>query len=578
MSCLHRIVVVGLAGWLMVAATAAAEGSAPASVSAHDAAENDGAANDAASNDHDHDQTAKADSANPSYDTPADDRPPADDQALAFHVLNRLAFGPRPGQVQQLAASDWRDWARRQLRPDRIDDADTHAFIRRSCPSLLMSLDQTFEHYRPAYGKNPTAEDRERQRERRRALRRELRHAVLYRAAHSEAQLREVVVEFWRNHFNVDQNKDGVEWVANHYEQHVLRRYAFDRFDRLLLATAQHPAMLIYLDNHVSRKPLNAREVRLRDRLEQRKYLPDIVRRFRHRGLNENYARELLELHTLGVDNGYTQRDVTDLARVFTGWTVGEPRGDAMMGSSTYGFVYRDDLHDDDPKRVLDLQFRGGGGIDEGIAVIARLAHHPHTARFIAARLCRYFVADDPPDGLIDRVADVFDRTDGDLPSVYEAIIFSDAFTDPKHFGGKFKTPLEYVVSAVRATDAKAERPGELLAALERMGQDVYRCVDPTGYADTAEAWLDPGVLVYRWTFALRFAEAGVGDVRVPDAFLRPFRGRRGPALADAIASHLFADAIDTPTRAGLLDAVPADAGPRTALGILLGSPAFQRQ
>ncbi|MEL7088438.1 MAG: DUF1800 family protein, partial [Planctomycetota bacterium] len=282
-------------------------------------------------------------------DTGEADRGPAlSERERAFHVLNRMAFGPRPGDVERVMQIGWEAWAREQLDPTSIKNDRVDREIVKRYPSLGLTIDQIFEAYRPPYRPKESVEDQRKRNELRQRVRRELRDAVLVRAATSNRQFEEVVVEFWRNHFNVDQNKDGVAYTAPNFETQVIRRHAFGKFEHMLIASARHPAMLTYLDNIVSQKPLSEREQRLVERYEDRDYTPRSVAALgRQRGLNENYARELMELHTLGVDRKYKQRDVTELARIFTGWSAGNRE------SEGYGFRFRQEVHDDNNKRFL---------------------------------------------------------------------------------------------------------------------------------------------------------------------------------------------------------------------------------
>ncbi len=497
-----------------------------------------------------------------------------DDEAVVRHVLNRLAFGPRAGQVEAVREAGWRAWFEAQLDPASVPDDRVERTVASRWPSMRMSMAEAFAAYRPPYSSDPPAIE-EQQRNNRLAwtIRRELAESVVYRAVFSERQFQEVIVEFWRNHLTVDQNKDDVGYLANHYEQEVIRRFAFGKFEHMLLASARHPAMLIYLDNIVSQRPLTEREEALVAKYEGRDHVPrSVAARQRQRGLNENYARELMELHTLGVDNGYTQRDVTELARVLTGWTAGW--GD----DGSYGFRFRPEVHDDGEKRLLGARLVERGGEAQGIDVIRSLARHPRTADFIAVKLCRYLVHDDPSEALVRRVAGVFRRTGGDLPAVYRAIVFSDEFLRPEQAGAKFKTPFEYVISSLRATGAEVESYDALLHALRHMGQPVYGCEDPNGYDDRAERWLDPGVLVHRWTYALSLAGGSLSGVSVPDSFIRPLTLLPPESLGPAVIERLAPTTMDERGRQLLLDAIAADGDAPRAVALVIGSPAFQRQ
>lgn len=494
------------------------------------------------------------------------------DAQMIDHVISRLTFGHTPGLAERIAEQGWEAWARKQLNPEAIEDRALLVRLVERYPSLNMSMGEVFRTYRPAFENDPPTREEQQQRNRLRyEVRRELQESVLHRAVHSDAQLREVVTEFWRNHLNVDQQKDDVGYLANHYEQQVIRAHAFGRFEDMLLASARHPAMLIYLDNIVSQKPLDKYDQKLLERYEGRARKPRSVEALeRYRGLNENYARELMELHTLGVDNGYTQRDVTELARVLTGWSA------RWTGDGDYGFYFRDEVHDTDAKRLLGAHLRRGGGEEEGLLVIRSLARDRRTARFVAEKLCAYLVHDDPPEALIGHVAGVFHRSGGDLPRVYEAIIFSPQFASRDAYRAKFRTPFEFTAAALRATGAQVSEYGAVLDSLRAMGQPIYREEDPTGYDDRAEAWLDPGVLVYRWRFALQLARDQVKGVRLPEDFVRRFADKPPDQLKDALVETLLPAGVDEQTGRVLLEQA-RQRGARHTLGLVLGSPAFQQ-
>jgi uncharacterized protein (DUF1800 family) len=508
---------------------------------------------------------------------------PLTEREIAAHVLNRLSFGPRPGQVEEVMELGWEQWVRRQLDPASIPNDRVDSYLASEHRWTVMSMGDIFRSYRPAYTTSPPSQEEQDERNRNlNRIRRELQEATLYRAVYSERQLEEVIVEFWRNHFNIDQQKDDVGYLANHYEEQVIRRFAFGKFEHMLLASARHPAMLIYLDNIVSQKPLTEREQRLVERYENRNNIPRSIRALgRQRGLNENYARELMELHTLGVDREYTQRDVTELARVLTGWTArwedGSSYGqtpDSRGNLPDYGFYFREDVHDTNNKRVLGSLLRGGGE-DQGILVIRALANHRYTADYISRKLCTYLLRDEPSEALVAEVARVFQRTDGDLPEVYAAIIFSDDFLYRQNHRVKFKTPFEYVVSALRATGARVENWNETREALRLMGQPIYRCEDPTGYEDTAEAWLDPGVLVYRWSYALRLARNQVEGVRVGESLLANLPRDE---MKDKLIGRVVPGGVSPQTNTVLDEYLRDRTSAADLLGLLLGSPDFQQQ
>ena len=516
---------------------------------------------------------------------------PLTERERAVHVLNRMAFGPRPGQVDQVLESGVENWMREQLDPQSIDDAYVADYLTQKTPSLGMGMGEIFRKYRPEYTpyKNdpPTKAERDlrdKEQQERNQLRgqvqRELRDAVYHRAVYSNRQFEEVFIGFWREHFSINQDSNDVSYFANHWEENVLRQFAFGKFEHLLMATARHPAMLFYLDNAVSQKPLTEREVAMIERYKDRKNVPRSVRALeRQRGLNENYARELMELHTLGVDREYTQRDVTELARVFTGWTArwtggmqDEARRDAKKDD--YGFYFNADVHDTGNKLVLGSQLRGGGE-DQGITVLRALANHKYTADYISRKLCRYLLRDEPSEDLVKEIAKVFKRTDGDLKKVYEAIVFSDDFFYRQNHRVKFKTPFEYVISSLRTTGADATDFAEVDRALRLMGQTTYGCPDPTGWYDTAEAWLDPGVLVYRWTFALDLAGNRIKGVRVPEAMLANLPADK---LKKKMQMTVLPAGLSDRTSKIIDEELGNNPSAEEMLAIMIGSPDFQQQ
>ena len=506
------------------------------------------------------------------------------DRQIAVHVLNRMAFGPQPGEVAALIAIGWEPWVNAQLDPQSIDDGELDATLKERFPSLYMSMGQIFQTYRPSpTGDQPTREERRERARLAQKARKELATSVLMRALQSERQFLEVIVEFWRNHFNVytaDQNKQDIAVLANHYEQQVIRKHAFGKFGDMLMASAKHPAMLIYLDNAVSQKSLTDKEEQMAARVARsRRQLRSILSQVRQRGLNENYARELMELHTIGVEQenrrgGYSQQDVIELSRALTGWTA------AFSEDKTdYGFRFKADVHDRLPKTVLGRRLKGRPGLKEGEAIIKRLALDPRTANFISRKLCRYLVDDDPPKALVKRVAGVFRRTRGNLPKVYDAIVTSAEFLDPDHYQSKFKTPFEFTVSALRATGATVQDHDELLEALGHMGQPIYGKEDPTGYYDQAEAWLDPGVLLHRWQFTLHLAEGRLDGVAMDEEFVMSLVKLPPDQMKQRMVQQLLPAGVDEQTRQILDHAIDSfGMYRRQVLGLLLGSPAFQQQ
>ncbi len=397
----------------------------------------------------------------------------------------------------------------------------------------------------------------------------DLTEAKILRAVYSEHQLQELLVDFWFNHFNVYIDKGADRYSITSYERDAIRPHVFGKFYDLLLATAKSPAMLFYLDNWQSVGP------------EQISARP-AAKKAPKRGLNENYGRELLELHTLGVDGGYTQKDVIEVARCFTGWTIAGPRkgGD---------FEYNDKVHDHGKKVVLGEVIPAGGGMSDGLRVISILAHHPSTAHFISLRLAQRFVADNPPPSLVNRMADTFMKTGGDLREVMETMLYSGEFWSPGSYRAKVKTPFEMVVSAVRATDANVTSAFLLNNQIQRLGEPLYRKVEPNGYPIANADWVSSASLLDRMNFALALAHNRVPGVKVDLANWESISKRDPLELARTILeqdpSEQTKSAIEKMLAAKDLQqelAQNAKAGPPQVPsligGLSLGSPEFQRR
>lgn len=320
--------------------------------------------------------------------------------------------------------------------------------------------------------------------------------AKLFRAVYSERQLQEVLADFWYNHFNVFLEKGADRYLVTAYERDAIRPHVLGKFEDLLRATAQSPAMLFYLDNWESVAESSAAQTQ-----------PG-RRQLRARGLNENYGRELLELHTLGVDGGYTQKDVTEVARCFTGWTIRQPRRAAE-------FEFNPRMHDDGEKNVLGVRIPAGGGIGDGFAVLHLLAHHPSTARFISRELARRFVADDPPETLVNRMAATFLKKDGDLRAVLKTLFDSPEFWSRGAYRSKIKSPLEMVAGALRAVDARVDFAFGLNRRLTELGEPLYRKAEPTGYSNSGQEWLNSAGLLARMNFSLALVNNKVPGVTV---------------------------------------------------------------
>jgi uncharacterized protein (DUF1800 family) len=446
----------------------------------------------------------------------------------------------------------------------------------------------------------------------------ELMQAKVIRAVMSERQLEEVLVDFWFNHFNVFVQKGQVRQYLTEYERDAIRPHVLGRFRDMLGATAHSPAMLFYLDNFQSQAPPGApvlgadlragRGLLGRGRLGQvrpgvRPGMPNQPPPQRpQRGLNENYARELMELHTLGVDGGYTQQDVIEVARILTGWTIDRPQ----LGGS---FIFRPQVHDAGEKTVLGMKFPAGRGEDEGERLLDLLAAHPSTAKHIAFKLVQRFVADEPPPALVARVANVFTDTKGDLRAVTRAVITSPEFFSDDVYRAKVKTPFEFVVSAARAANATIQNAQPIVAALaQQLGMPLYGCQPPTGYSMTADAWVNTGSLLNRMNFALQLVSGGqpprpgrgIGDPQRPNAARpnapppqnRPLAGRgqpgRAPVIVDvralapdtseAVRRQLVGAMLAGDVSAGTEQTLARATTPHQLLALTLGSPEFQRR
>ena len=461
------------------------------------------------------------------------------------HVLSRLTFGARPGDFEKVKAMGVEAFVNQQLDPDAIDNSAMIARLRR-LPTLGMATPVIIEQYTPPkppaapsplpvkiaeamnapdgkssiqnapqIANNPSmpamqnemqADLKKEDAGRMPALQTdpqaapkptpppknpqmvvtELQRAKLLRAVYSDRQLYELMVDFWENHFSIFANKDDDRLLLTGFDRETIRPFAMGRFRELLGATAHSPAMLFYLDNWRSSvpRPYPARGDK-----------PAGV----DGGLNENYARELMELHTLGVDGGYTQKDVQEVARCFSGWTIQKPNEQGL-------FLYRPGLHDDGDKIVLGHKILGGGGIADGERVLDILATHPATAKFIATKLARRFISDDPPQSVIDRAAAVFLKTDGSIRETLRAIITAPEFFSPDAYRAKMRSPFEYAAAALRATSAETDGDRPVIDFINRMGQPLFGRITPDGYPDRADAWLSSGAMVGRLNFAAALA------------------------------------------------------------------------
>src|SRR4051794_28507861 len=520
------------------------------------------------------------------------------DRQRALHALNRLAFGPRPGDVDTVVKDGVNVWIEQQLHPEAIPDRAVEARIS-ALPTMKLSNAQIVRtYYGPvlmarkkanAEAKDGEVDKKEARREFMRDVPPDQRPQVvmndllterIVRAAESDRQLNEVMVDFWMNHFNVFAGKGIDRFLLTSYERDVIRPHIWGRFEDLLMATAKSPAMLFYLDNARSvAAPEN------RPQIAQRFGARAMQMKNRQGGLNENYAREIMELHTLGVDAGYTQKDVTELARVLTGWTITGER-DGGQGAA---FIFRPMLHDSGSKTVLGIRFAPGGGITEGERMIHVLAHHPATAHHIAFKLCQRLVADDPPPALVDRVAAKFLATDGDLRETVRAVISSPEFWNLKSYRAKVKSPFEYAISAVRAVNAQITDPMPIARALQQIGEPLYGAQPPTGYSDKADVWINTGALMNRLNFALALASNKLPGVHADVVALIPAKQAADASQSvDALAQALTGGNLTEETRNTIKSRIVERKAPAedpwdntqipTIAGLILGSPEFQRQ
>lgn len=383
----------------------------------------------------------------------------------------------------------------------------------------------------------------------------DLNEGKLLRAIYSTHQLQELLVDFWFNHFNVFLSKGAGRYLVPTYEREAIRPHVFGKFHDLLLATAKSPAMLFYLDNWESAGP------------------PEFPRpnaRRRQRGLNENYGRELLELHTLGVEGGYTQKDVIEVARCFTGWTIAGPRKGG-------GFEYNDKMHDHGQKIVLGHVIKAGGAMSDGLKVLEILARHPSTAHFISLRLAQRFVSDNPPPSLVNRMAKTFRKSDGDLRKVMETMIYSGEFWSAGALHAKMKSPFEMVVSAVRATNADVTSAFLLASETRRLGEPLYLKLEPTGYSAANAEWVSSASLLDRMNFGLALANNRVPGVKVNSAGWQAIVQKDPLDLARQILERSPSEQTRAAIEKTLSGARPGQI-PALVAGLTLGSPEFQKR
>jgi uncharacterized protein (DUF1800 family) len=606
------------------------------------------------------------------------------DEAI-LHALNRLAYGPRPGDVERVRQMGLPKWIEEQLNPGSIDDKALEARLQ-NYPTLRLSTGKLIDEYpqpkQAAKLAGLTKEEfKEQQAEKRRAnsaaetverdmragqgqapaggdgeapqqnvegspakqetndtaapmkmdqprgnlatngggarnalgggdpnnvpraiaddskrpqrIVAELGMAKVTRAIYSNRQLQQVMDDFWFNHFNVFAGKGEDRYYLTSYERDVIQPHALGKFKDLLTATAKSPAMLFYLDNFLSADPKAAQRATRQQRRRGRfggpwpprpAPNPQQAAKKNERGLNENYGRELMELHTLGVDGGYTQKDVTEVARCFTGWTMDKPRQYA-------DFKFDERLHDPDPKYVLGKKIHVGG-MKDGEQVIELLVRHPSTAKFISTKLARRFVSDNPPPSLVNRMAETFKSGDGDIRAVLKTMIWSPEFWSRDAYRAKIKTPFELVVSAARATGSDVDTPLPLVQWIGRIGEPLYQCQPPTGYADKAEAWVNTGALLNRLNYSLALAGNKMRGTRTDVTSLLGMDSSADAKVALDRAVQVFLGGHAAPTTVEtlqkqlenpqVLQAKLDDPQKQVDLGVVaglvLGAPEFQRR
>ncbi|WP_053334001.1 DUF1800 domain-containing protein [Gemmatimonas phototrophica] len=553
------------------------------------------------------------------------------------HVLHRLAFGPRPGDVEAVRRFGVDAWIEQQLHPERLPDSVTTALMGRY-QTVSMTAEQLLAEYPPANvalaalarrGNGVvSAEDSARLRQQARRSTQflgELASSRVARAVVSERQLEEVLVDFWENHFNVFAGKDRTRYFLTDYDR-TIRQHALGNFRALLGAVAKSPAMLYYLDNwqsvadsgrptlqpvranaragsRAAQRRADVARQRVMDRMAQNPALQQLAQR--RRGLNENYARELMELHTLGVDGGYTQQDVIAVAQALTGWTL-------ERGAQGGGFVFRGQVHDAGAKTILGKSFPAGRGVEEGEAVLDLLASRPQTATFIASKLARRLVSDTPPPALVARAAATFRRTDGDIRETVRTIVTSPEFFSTAAYRAKVKSPFELVASTLRALQAPADGTPRTAQVVSRLGQPIFGHQAPNGYPEVGSAWMNTGAILNRINFGLTVASGRMAGVRLAQwPSYRTLASLNREAQVEGVIRDLLGGAVSSDTRQVLMTGTnpflaargagtdtlltdPDDDEPRMTpaarratvaptglaliVGLALGAPEFQRR
>jgi uncharacterized protein (DUF1800 family) len=558
-----------------------------------------------------------------------------------LHALNRLGFGARPNDLEKVKQIGLSKYIEQQLNADKIDDSvaenkvknlevmnltTTELFAKYPNPGGILQMFEREELQNPkknssnktpkteSSGEMNANEDEAKRQERRKKIMelyqkygfkpanlipQQIVSNRLLRAVYSEKQLQEVMVDFWQNHFNVFVGKNVVRWYIPSYERDVIRKNALGNFKDLVIGTAQHPAMLAYLDNFENVSPNTSgnnrraqnkqmpdltnpkvrerikqqyglNDAELDERIKQRQANPQ--QQGQRRGLNENYARELMELHTLGVDGGYSQADIIEVAKVFTGWTIADPRGyrrlaKAMVnGNEEYmarlqrqagipdniesgEFYFNKNWHDKSEKTVLGQKIKSDG-MNEGLKVIDILVNHPSTAKFIAKKLAVKFVSDNPSEAFVNRIAKAFTNSKGDIKTTLKAIFTDDEFYNIENYRAKIKTPFELAVSSIRTLGADTTASPALLALLQKMGETPYGYQAPTGYGDTSEDWVNTGALLERLNYAIALSSNRIPNTKVD---LKKFDAKDKSKILDNAIAQILDNEISPNTKASLL-------------------------
>jgi uncharacterized protein (DUF1800 family) len=470
-----------------------------------------------------------------------------------IHLLNRLSLGIRPGEIDRVQKLGIDKYIQQQLNPDTIAESPILAERLAKLDTIDLTPAELFQRYNPnrrVDNQNPLAENRKIQQQRARQVTNQAIEARLWRSIYSDRQLQEVMVDFWYNHFNIYADK-GLDrlWVGA-YEQQAIRPHALGKFRDLLGATARHPAMLFYLDNWQNSTP-------------------NINKKGQNRGLNENYARELMELHTLGVDGGYQQEDVITLAKIFTGWGFKQPEQKLPDG---YSFQFTPARHDLSDKVFLGRSITGSG-IDEGETALDILAKHPSTARQISFKIVQYFVTDNPPKSLIDRLSKRFLTTDGDVKLVLDTLFHSPEFWNSRYYGTKFKTPYQYAVSAMRSTGTELKNVKPLNDFLKQQGMSIYGCPTPNGYQNTQSAWLNPDSMTRRLNFATNLANGKLPISASTMIAASSLPTSQMVAIDPVKLATTLGDGFSMKTQRAI-----ASSSPEIRAALMLGSPEFMKK